>query len=248
MFNQHELKDIVLKKWIFPDFSNKVTWFVVGLGSSILLAPTPLKQIFYNWLVDTFILNSGNHYTLAELQTGAAGYWLGFGLIFLALLHNIGYRIFIYKSEKLEQLEHEKAVEVDRLLYKEFITLLPSDGLSVELLKDHDFGNSHHENSTKGMDTFIDTWNNAEKQFLDSELEAKRFAFLNHIIQFINTLALRSYNIGGSTFSCIPDAYRGAWDLPPHVNQQIEELNNLASECFEKHKDLVLTARRKLKC
>jgi len=67
-----QIKEIIIKKWIFPDFSNKLTWLVGGAGVTILLTPTPIKQIFYNWLIDTFNMNSGEQYTLAELQLSTA--------------------------------------------------------------------------------------------------------------------------------------------------------------------------------
>lgn len=249
MFNRKEVKDIILKKWIFPDFSNKLTWLVGGAGVTILLTPTPLKQVFYNWLVDTLNLNSGEHYSLAELQSSTADYWLGFGLILLALVHNIGYQIFMYKNKKLECFEKQELIEVDKKLFSEFVELLPSDGLDVKLLEEHDFGNSHHGNEVKALDRFVHTWNNAQKQFLDPELEQKRSNFITKSRHFIYTLASRSYAIGnGEIFSCVPDAYRSAWDWPPHVDEQIRELNYLGTELFELHKDLILTARKKLKC
>lgn len=249
MFNRKEVKEIILKKWIFPDFSNKLTWLVSGAGVTILLTPTPLKQIFYNWLVDTFNLNSGENYSLAEFQSSTADYWLGFGLILLALIHNIGYRVFIYKENKLAYIEKQELIEVDKKLFTEFVELLPSDGLDVKLLEEHDFGNSHHGNEVKALDRFVHTWNNAQKQFLDTELEQKRSNFITKSRHFIYTLANRSYAIGnGEIFSCVPDAYRNAWDWPPHVDEQIRELNDLGTELFELHKDLILTARKKLKC
>ena len=249
MFNRQELKDIALKKWIFPDFSNKMTRVAVGLGTTVILTPVALKQIFYNWLVDTFNLNAGNHFTFAELQNSSGDDWLGFSLIFLALVHNIAYRVFIYKADKLAKQEQEDLYNVDRELFKEFIELLPSDGLDVKLLEKHDFGNSHHGNEVKRLDKFVHTWNNAQKQFLDAELEAQRDNLITKARHFIDTLASRSYSIGnGETFSCIPDAYRGAWDWPPHVHEQIRELNDLGSELFELHKTLILKARSKLKC
>jgi len=54
VFNRKEVKEIILKKWIFPDFSNKLTWFIAGIGASVVLTPGPFKQLFYNFLVDTF--------------------------------------------------------------------------------------------------------------------------------------------------------------------------------------------------
>ncbi len=249
MFSREEVKQIIWKKWIFPDFTNKLTWLVGGAGVAVILTPTAFKQLFYNWLVDTFNLNAGDHYTLAELQSGTADYWLGFGMVFLALAHNLGYRVFIYKSEKLAQLDKQKLLDVDKGLFNKFIALLPSDGLDVKLLEEHDFGHSHHGKQVKALDTFVQTWNNAQKQFLDKDLESKREELITKSSHFVYTLASRSYSVGnGEMFSCIPDAYRGAWDWPPHVEEQIRELNTLGTELFELHKDLVLTARRKLKC
>lgn len=249
MFNRKEVKEIIWKKWLFPDFTNKLTWLVGGAGVAILLTPTPLKQLFYNWLVDTFNLNSGEYFTLAELQSTSSDYWFGFGVILLALMHNIGYRFFIYKAEQLAQIDRRELVEVDKKLFLEFVDLLPSDGLDVKLLEEHDFGNSHHGNEVKALDTFVHTWNNAQKEFLDSELESKRSVFIKKAHHFIYTLAGRSYAIGnGEIFSCVPDAYRGEWDWPSHIDKQIEELNELGTELFELHKEIVLTARRKFKC
>ncbi|OBU17365.1 hypothetical protein [Photobacterium aquimaris] len=249
MFDRKEVKEIIWKKWLFPDFTNKLTWLVGGAGVTVLLTPTAFKQLFYNWLVDTFNLNAGEHYTLAELQSNSADYWLGFGMVFLALAHNIGYQAFIYKSKKLAQVDKQNLIEVDKALFLEFIELLPSDGLDIKLLEEHDFGNSHHGKKVKSLDTFVHTWNNALKHFLDEELESKRKQLIDKSKHFIYTLASRSYSIGnGEMFSCIPDAYRNAWDWPPHVEEQIRELNELGTELFELHQDFVLTARRKLKC
>lgn len=62
-------------------------------------------------------------------------------------------------------------------------------------------------------------------------------------------LARNSYSIGnGEIFSCISDAYRGAWDWPKHVDYKVRELYELGAECFELHRDFVISARRKLKC
>jgi len=249
VFNRQELKEIALKKWIFPDFSNKMTRVVVGLGTAVILTPVALKQLLYNWLVDTFNLNAGNYFTFAELQNSSGDYWLGFSLILVALIHNIAYRVFVYKVDKLAKKEQEDLYDVDRELFKEFIELLPSDGLDIKLLEEHDFGTSHHGNEVKALDKFVHTWNNAQKQFLDTELEDQRNDFIVKARHFIYTLASRSYSIGnGEIFSCIPDAYRGAWDWPQHVNEQIQELNDLGSELFKLHKNLILKARGKLKC
>ena len=223
MFNKLEIKEIVLKKWIFPDFSNRLTWFIAGLGAMPILMPPLLKQLFYNFIVDVFGLNSGQNYTLAELQLNSSDYWFGFSVIFLALLHNVSCRILSYKSDKQEKNDQKELIEVDKKLFLEFIDLLPSDGLDVKLLENHDFGCSHSENEIKSLNRFVETWDNAQKEFLDEELEYNRLVFITKSRHFVYTLASRSYSIGsGSLFSCIPDLYRRSYDdWPVHVNEQI---------------------------
>lgn len=85
MFNRSEIKQFVIKygkKWLFPDFTNKLTWLVAGTGATLLITPVALEHLLYNWLVETVNLNSGVPITFAELETGSVDYWVGFGLIF----------------------------------------------------------------------------------------------------------------------------------------------------------------------
>jgi len=98
VFTKREAKEFILKygkKVLFPDFTNKLTWFVAGVGGTILLTPVAFSQLVYNWLVATVNLNSGVPVTLAELESSSADHWLGFGLILLALVHNIANKLII---------------------------------------------------------------------------------------------------------------------------------------------------------
>lgn len=252
MFNQIEVKEFLIKigkRWLFPDLSNKITWFVISVGGTILLTPVVLKQLFYNWLVDTINLNSGQYFTLAELQSDSPGYIIGTSLMVLGLVHNIVNRYFLYKTAVTEQKELEALNEVDRDLFKEFLSVFPSDSLSIELLRDHDFGNSYHENGTTQLDIFVNTWNTAEKEFLDAALETPKKELWSKCRKFVYELACGSHFIGsGPILTCIPNAYRGTDDWPQHVDDKLKMLNDLATECYELHRDFVLLSRRKLKC
>lgn len=252
MFNKQEIKEFIVrygKKWLFPDFTKKLTWFVAGIGGVILVTPVAFEQLVYNWLVQTINLNAGVPITLAELEEGSADYWLGFGLIFLALAHNIANRFFLYKDSMTKKDESEAIEEVDKQLFLKFLEKLSSDSRSVNLMKEHDFGASYHDINTQELDNFLETWNTAEREFLDQELESKRKALWDKSHEFVYALAQGSYYLNGSPMlSCIPDAYRSAWDWPDHFNEKIKRLNSMGTECFELHRDLVLCARRKLKC
>jgi hypothetical protein len=252
VFNQSEVKEFIVKygkKWLFPDFANKLTWFVVSLGGAILLTPVVFKQLLYNWLVDSINLNSGNYFTIAELQSDSTDYAIGASLILLGLLHNIANRYFIYRTTVTEQPEKKELEEVDKQLFKKFLAVFPSDSLSIELLRDHDFGNSYHKNGTTQIDEFVDTWNTAEKEFLDQTLENKRKELWTKCRAFVYDLATASHFIGtGPILTCIPNAYIGTDDWPEHVDIKLRNLNVLSSECYELHRNFVLLSRHKLKC
>ena len=249
MISKKELKDLGIalgKKYLFPDFTNKLTWFVVTVGGTIILTSTAFKQIFYNWLVATFNLNSGVQFTFAGLESSTADYTLGFSLIFLALIHNIANRYFIYKNGDIEA---KKLEDVDRALFERFLTEFPSNSRSVVLLKEHDFGNSYHDNNTDEIDRFVDAWNTAETEFLDQELEAVRKELYQKMHEFIYKLAQSSgYIHTGPMLSAVPVAYRGVWDWPEHVDLRIKELNEKSTECYRLHQQFDLLGRRKLKC
>ena len=134
MFTKEELKEFTIKygkKWFFPDFSNKVTWYVVTLGAGIIIAPIPLKVSFYNWLVETINLNSGEYFKLSEFSSDAADYWLGFGLIFIALAHNIFSKWLSFQNSISEKNDAEKTREVDQELFQKFLEVLPSDSKAI---------------------------------------------------------------------------------------------------------------------
>lgn len=252
MFSKAEVKELILKsgkRWLFPDFTNKLTWLVVTLGSTIILTPTPLKLIIYNWLVETANLNSGNKFILAELQASSADYIVGLSLIGFALAHNITNKYITYKENQGAKSDQEAYADVDRELFHIFLTDFPSGSRSTRLLREHDFGNSYHEGNTREIDNFVDSWDTAEREFLDAELEAKRRELWETCHVFLYKLSMGSYDLGGGPmYSCIPDAYRSAWNWPEHVEEKIKELNEYSAKCYTLHRELVLLGRRKLKC
>jgi hypothetical protein len=160
VISKNEIRELAIalgRKYLFPDFTNKLTWFVVTVGGAISLTPTAFKQIFYNWLVATFNLNAGIKFSFAELESSNADHILGFSLIVLALIHNIANRYFIYKIGDIASIESQELVAVDKKLFESFLSEFPSNSVSISLLKEHDFGNSYHENKTNEIDSFVDT-------------------------------------------------------------------------------------------
>lgn len=93
--------------------------------------------------------------------------------------------------------------------------------------------NLHHDNNTDEIDNFVDSWNTAEIEFFDQDIEADWEELYAKMYSFIYKLAQSSgYIHTGSMLSAVPEAYRGAWGWPKHIDKRINELNGLRSECY----------------
>lgn len=248
MLATSELKNLALeygKKFLFPDFTNKLTWFVAGVGGAIILTPTPLKLITYNWLIDSANLNSGSRFTLAELKPDAADYWVGAALIAGALLHNVANRYLIYK-EKQSSLPRAsgQSNQADIELFKKFLEDFPSNSGSIYMLRHQDFSNSFNIDRLVNLERFVDEWDTVEREFLSVDLERRRRVLWDACYTFNCKLSMGAYDLnGGPVFSCIPDAYRGTGDWPKHVDEKIDELNGLASTCLKSYEEFVRFGR-----
>lgn len=252
LVSRKELKELIIalgKKWLFPDFTKKLTWLVVTVGCGILVTPTPLKLIIYNWLVDTIKLNSGTHFTLAELASDSADYAWGVVLVALALAHNIAYRYFNYIVSREDNANLEQRKVADTALFEQFKSEFPSNSASARLLKEHDFSNSYHGEATNQLENFVHRWNNAEHSFLDNAIEIKRSELWKSCNSFLIKLAESTGPIAaGPFFSAIPDIYLGEWDMPDFVTQRVSELNSKATECHIQHQEFVLLCKERLRC
>jgi len=252
VFSKKDARELIQKAsnhWLFPDFTNKLTWYIAALGGTTLATPTAFKEIFYNFLVDTINLNSGKHFTLAELQASSVDPLVGLGLIALALGHNLTYKYLLHKKNEYTLEESKERQAVDTKLFKRFLHDFPSNGHSIPFLRDHDLVNSFHEINLSEIDRFVENWDNVEHHFLDHELEEKRKELWEECLKFTNLLGTNSHDVkGGPRLTCIPDQYRGAYDYPEHVCIILKNLNVKATKCYELHQGFVTFARQKLRC
>jgi len=251
MFTKEEVKGFIIKqgnKWLFPDFHNKVTWYVVTLGAGVILAPTPLKIVFYNWLIDSFSLNSGINMSIADMGETSADYSLGFGLILSALLHNIFSKWLIHQRAITNNLEKEKIYSVDSVLFQKFITLLPTNSIAIKLLEEHDFENTFDFEYLSNLHTFLYLWNCPEKSFLTKELELRKILLWNKAQEFSHLLGRKSTPTGSGRQSVVPDENRKDWNRPKNVDDNVKAVNKMATEVLELHQDFVKVVRQVLKC
>jgi hypothetical protein len=250
MFNKEEKKAFMIRlgeKWFFPDFTNKLTWYVVTLGAGFILVPQPVKLFFINWLIETFNINSDLKLTLPDMEA-STDYTIGVILVFMSLVHNIGYKYFGLKKEIFEHNSSQQRRISDYKLLEKFLAEFPSNCASAILLKEHDFGNSFHRDKLKQIDEFYYQWNGAEYNFIDSEIDKKRNEFFENCKHFLLKVAEYTTPVGASNFSSvIPDHLRAEdWNLPQWVTSQIKELNDLATNLFKEHQQLIKFTKSKI--
>ena len=239
-----------LKKWLFPDFTNKLTWFVVSVGVGILVTPSPLKLVFYNWVIETLNLNSGVPFTLADLNADSAGSIYGFLLIAFGLLHNIAYKYFSSAGNIQTVEKNNRHVRADTALYEKFVNEFSSNSGAAIFLRDHDLGNSYEGAKTRELEDFYNNWNTAETTFLTTTLEKKKMELWMASKAFLNELASVSGVVNGNVkwFSVIPEQYMGHFDYPDFVTKRVKKLNDMATHCHQVHQELIALCKEELKC
>ncbi len=250
MFTKEEVKAFVIKlgeKWFFPDFTNKLTWYVITLGAGFILVPQPVKLFLTNWLIETFNVNSGMKITLPDMEA-STDYTIGVSLIVMALAHNIGYKYFGLRQKIFEHKVHQERRNSDHKLLEKFLAAFPSNCASAILLKEHDFGNSFDRDKLKQIDNYYYQWNGAEYRFIDSEVDSKRQALYEVCKQFLSKIAEYTTPVGASNFSSVISDHLRAndWDLPDLVTNKIKELNDLATDFFEQHQEFIAFAKKKI--
>jgi len=251
VFSKEEVKEFIVKygkKWFFPDFTNKVTWYVATLGAGIIIAPTPFKVIFYNWLIDTFNLNLGNHFTLSEVSSNTADYWVGFGLIVIALVNNLFSKWLNHQNFTISSNDTNKTIDVDTRLFEKFLEVFPSNSRSACLLEQHDFGNSFDQNSLNDIDKFVYEWNTPENEFINPDLEKLKKELWTKSDEFTLLVSVKTSPTPTGFQSAVPDRHNTDWDWPDWVSKDVKDLNALSTVVFKLHQKFIKTARGILKC
>ncbi len=235
-------------RFLFPDFSNKLTWYVVAVGMALILTPELMQFLLVEWIIKTFSLSVGGSLTIADFAANNADYWTGFGLITVSLLHNLGNKWIAAGSADDQFQGHTQRESSDLALYRELTLLLPSNSPSVRMLVEHDFGNSFNTNRFDALDHFVDEWNCPERTFQRQELEAARKDLWECAKSFVTLLAMKSCPTSGGLQSVVPDKHRSDWDWPAWVAADVMAVNEAANKVYKEHQTFLSLGKQILKC
>ncbi|WP_143703958.1 hypothetical protein [Luteimonas cellulosilyticus] len=134
----------------------------------------------------------------------------------------------------------------DRALFQKFLTDFPVEP-TLNVLKEHDFGNSFWSSQIRPFFNFAATWGDVDKEFLDSALDKKRKALFEAAQELSMEIARRTVPVGnGDKSSVFPDALRAEGPRPPSVLEDASVLNQKSREFVPLYEDFVRVGKRKL--
>ncbi|CAN7390268.1 hypothetical protein LJR235_002322 [Pararhizobium sp. LjRoot235] len=242
-----ELRTIALqwfKRFLFPDFTNKLTWLVALGGIALAGAPSEILVAGLNWVVAFVNQNQFTQPPLPTISTPSdpMGYWLVFG----ALTHNLLNKLVSYRLNALEHKRQQERREMDIRLFDALTTLLPSNSGALYLAKEHHFGNSFAIAALNPVTEFVQTWDKAEFEFVNKDIEVDKRNLMGLAGDFTSKVAQYTAPNGFGMQSAIPRGIDPDFGLPEHISQEIRELNEAASAFYTAHQSFIRAAREKL--
>ncbi|RUM57092.1 MAG: hypothetical protein DSY60_05590 [Persephonella sp.] len=150
-----------------------------------------------------------------------------------------------YEELKMAFLNSE-TVNMDKKLFEKFLNFLPSDNPSIIFVKEHNFSFPFNENLLKLLEEFLRTWNNAEYEFFDEDLERLKEQLYSLIKEFLLLLSENVFPLGNSNkFLSVPSE----WELeqPERFHKVVSKLHELGDKIYQTHQELIRIGRKKLK-
>jgi hypothetical protein len=140
---------------------------------------------------------------------------------------------------------------VDVRLFKRFITLLPSNGATMQFLSRHSFGEAYYGSVLNPAREYVYEWTIAERQFHDPMVEAAHIALREALQRLIGHLAHTGFRLDlpeDDLYRIYPD-HDLDWETAENAfaHEAVREADNLAAVAWEAHQRLVTVGRERLR-
>lgn len=147
---------------------------------------------------------------------------------------------------QLRPKQAEPKLTHDERLFREFQAVLPFEP-AIRLLREHDFGGSFAKAAVRPLMDFVETWDQPEKKFLDSELQEALTNLYKAAYNMGMHVAGKTVPIGNMEYlSVYSDHQRAVGPRPSSVIEDARILNEDASRFVQVYKQFLHLCRRKL--
>ena len=251
--NKEELNKLFvdwIRRFLQPNFVNKITKTLVIFGISIIAMPIPIKVIICNFIINTFNINNNEQFKISDIGNTSGDYWLGFSIISLALIYN-AFNIWMISKDKTSSRKEKAKVNdknraVDIKLFNDFKDLLSSKSSAINLLKEHDFGTAFSYEHLESLKTFKYDWHTSEKSFINNEIELLKLELWEDVSELISLINLNTRQIRSGFLHVVPEQYIGKDDWPQRFDDAIEKLNFKATKVFQAHQEFIIFCKKEL--
>jgi len=220
-----------IAKFFKPEFYNKITWLVVGSGLALLAGKPLLEVLLSAYLEKYFALSISNQYDSL----------IGVGLVVFGLVYNL-FATYLSRNNKSENVS--QILKHDKKLFQEFLQDLPSSSNGIILLKEHDFGAPFHKVHLEPLNSFYFKWNNAEYEFLDTDIEVNKKTLIKDIAKLINSLATNAFPNGEMLTTRIDKENSNiSYEA---IKSIIKSLNELSNKIYSEYENFIKTTKVKI--
>ncbi|WP_075188415.1 hypothetical protein [Teredinibacter haidensis] len=143
---------------------------------------------------------------------------------------------------KLVGFDYKNKRQKDRLLLSEFLELLPSDGPSIRMLRDTDMADAIPQRLFTPFYQLREDWFEADKEFQVKKIERLKIAFIEQVKEFLSEYSKRCAGDGCGNLDIGFNDREERLDLMEYK----ENLNKLATKCYEKYGKFVRYARKEI--
>ncbi len=134
---------------------------------------------------------------------------------------------------------------MDKALFSKIREMLPSDSDTIGFLRDHDLANSFELELLKRLHRLEEFYALPEAEFMDAELESLRADLCSAAKDFLFGVARNTFPRAGlPRRNEIPPEWEHT--QPMRFEEVRRELNDLATEVYQRYQELIRTGRRRL--
>ena len=170
----------------------------------------------------------------------------GLGAFFLSFFSKAGEAAFEYLKGKRSPTPSDH----DRALFAAFQRDVAA-GPTLRLFKLPDFDASFRRSDLQPLNTFVETWDNVEREFLDTQLQAAKKKLYANAEKLATEIARLTVPVGDGSFASVySDAARkehGVDHRPDWVREEASILNALAKPFAAEYEAFVQLCRKRLK-
>jgi hypothetical protein len=149
---------------------------------------------------------------------------------------------------ELQNAREQEQISADKTMFQRFLETLPSSG-SIAFIDVNNFAGSFDWHYLDQLRTFDHEWSDAEHEFLDTQMEAKRKELKTLVEGYLGFLGTNTWRLKDQSswgFASVPQEWEE--EQPERFHEVVNSLHKQGEKIVSVHRELVRLGRQHLKC